>query len=78
VGESRAAWLKRYAVHHDIDLDRSFAYADSHSDLPMLETVGNAVAVSPDIPLMRAASRNQWSVVEWKIKPITPRWALPS
>ena len=78
VGESRAAWLKHYAALHEVDLDRSFAYADSHSDLPMLETVGNAVAVSPDIPLMRAAHRNQWSVVEWKIKPITPRWALPT
>jgi fatty acyl-CoA reductase len=77
VGESRAAWLKHYAALHELDLDRSFAYADSHSDLPMLETVGNAVAVSPDIPLMRAAHRNQWSVVEWKIKPIMPRWALP-
>jgi HAD superfamily hydrolase (TIGR01490 family) len=78
VGESRAAWLKHYAALHEVDLDRSFAYADSHSDLPMLETVGNAVAVSPDIPLMRAAHRNQWSVVEWKIKPIMPRWALPT
>ena len=78
VGESRAAWLKHYATQHGIALDRSFAYADSHSDLPMLETVGNAVAVSPDIALMRAATRNQWSVVEWKIKPITPRWALPT
>ena len=77
VGESRAAWLKHYAMQHEIALDRSFAYADSHSDLPMLETVGHAVAVSPDIALMRAATRNQWSVVEWKIKPITPRWALP-
>jgi phosphoserine phosphatase len=78
VGESRAAWLKHYAALHGLDLDRSFAYADSHSDLPMLETVGNAVAVSPDIPLMRAAHRNQWSMVEWKIKPIMPRWALPT
>jgi alcohol-forming fatty acyl-CoA reductase len=78
VGESRAAWLKHYATQHGIALDRSFAYADSHSDLPLLETVGNAVAVSPDIALMRAATRNQWSVVEWKIKPITPRWALPT
>jgi alcohol-forming fatty acyl-CoA reductase len=78
VGESRAAWLKHYATQQGIDLDRSFAYADSHSDLPMLESVGNAVAVSPDIALMRAATRNQWSVVEWKIKPITPRWALPT
>ena len=30
VGESRAAWLKHYAALHDIDLSRSFAYADSH------------------------------------------------
>ena len=58
VGESRAAWLKHYAALHDIDLARSFAYADSHSDLPMLQTVGNPVAVSPDIPLMRAAQRS--------------------
>jgi HAD superfamily hydrolase (TIGR01490 family) len=78
VGESRAAWLKHYAAQQGLDLDRSFAYADSHSDLPMLETVGHPVAVSPDIALMRAANRNQWSVVEWKIKPITPRWALPT
>jgi phosphoserine phosphatase len=44
----------------------------------MLSAVGHAVAVSPDIALMRAAAANQWSTVEWKIKPITPRWAMPS
>ncbi|BAK35859.1 hypothetical protein MLP_28450 [Microlunatus phosphovorus NM-1] len=77
VGESRAAWLTHYAALHDIDLSRSFAYADSHSDLPMLSAVGNAVAVSPDIALMRAAAANQWTTVEWKIAPTTPRWALP-
>ncbi len=77
VGESRAAWLNHYAALHDVDLSRSFAYADSHSDLPMLSAVGNAVAVSPDIALMRAANANQWTTVEWKIAPTTPRWALP-
>ncbi len=77
VGESRAAWLQHYASLHQVDLTRSFAYADSHSDLPMLAAVGNAVAVSPDIALMRAASANRWSSVEWKIKPSTPRWKLP-
>jgi alcohol-forming fatty acyl-CoA reductase len=78
VGESRAAWLKHYASLHGCDLRQSFAYADSHSDLPMLQTVGNPVAVSPDIPLMRAAGRAHWSVVEWKIKPTMPRWKLPT
>jgi fatty acyl-CoA reductase len=77
VGESRAAWLQHYAAVNGIDLKRSFAYADSHSDLPMLDTVGHPVAVSPDIPLMRAAGTKQWSVVEWKIKPSSPRWVIP-
>ena len=77
VGESRAAWIKHYAALHDIDLSRSFAYADSHPDLPMLETVGNPVAVSPDIPLMRAAQRSSWSIVPWRVKPVTPRWQIP-
>ncbi|WP_375425127.1 HAD-IB family hydrolase [uncultured Friedmanniella sp.] len=77
VGESRAAWLKHYASLHGVDLARSYAYADSHSDLPMLTSVGHPVAVSPDIPLMRAAARSQWSTVEWKTKPATPRWRIP-
>ncbi len=77
VGESRAAWITHYASLHGTDLSRSYAYADSHSDLPMLSVVGNAVAVSPDISLMRAAGRHQWSIVEWKVKPSAPRWSLP-
>ena len=77
VGESRAAWLQHYAKQSGLDLGASFAYADSHSDLPMLSTVGHPVAVSPDVPLMRAAGAKQWSVVEWKIKPDAPRWVIP-
>jgi fatty acyl-CoA reductase len=77
VGESRAAWIQHFAKQHGVDLGRSFAYADSHSDLPMLQTVGHPVAVSPDIPLMRAAGSKQWSVIEWKIKPSSPRWVIP-
>ncbi|MGI3785767.1 MAG: HAD-IB family hydrolase, partial [Janthinobacterium lividum] len=78
VGESRAAWLRHYASVQGVDLAKSFAYADSHSDLPMLSTVGNPVAVSPDISLMRAAQRKNWSIVEWKTKSPTPRWRLPA
>ena len=44
----------------------------------MLSTVGNPVAVSPDISLMRAAQRKNWSIVEWKTKSPTPRWRLPA
>lgn len=77
VGESRAAWLKHYATQNALDLSKSFAYADSHVDLPMLSTVGNPVAVNPDLGLMRAANAGGWSTVEWSAMSQSPRWALP-
>ncbi len=36
------------AAKRGIDLSESYAYSDSESDLPMLELVGNPVAVNPD------------------------------
>ena len=47
-GEARARMLASYARKRNVDLSRSFAYADAISDLPMLEAVGNPVAVNPD------------------------------
>ena len=76
VGESRSAWLRHYAQLHGIDLNNSFAYADSHVDLPMLGAVGNPVAVSPDIGLMRAAKSKGWSIVEWPEMSPLPRWKM--
>lgn len=67
VGETRSAWLKQYATLHGIDLSKSYAYADSHVDLPMLSVVGNPVVVSPDVGLLRAAKQNGWSVVDWPV-----------
>jgi len=65
VGESRAAWMHSHATEHGLDLARSFGYADSHSDLPLLAAVGNPVAVRPDIPLFRHARRSHWTIVDW-------------
>lgn len=42
----------------------SFAYADSMSDLPLLESVDNPVVVSPDRKLRRIADERQWPVLE--------------
>mgnify|MGYP000865491955 FL=1 len=78
VGDSRAAWLTHYAGLYGIDLSASFAYADSHVDLPMLRSVGNPVAVSPDIGLMRAAKESGWSIIDWPSHAMQPRWKLPS
>jgi fatty acyl-CoA reductase len=77
VGESRAAWIKHHARTEGIDLSMSFAYADSHSDLPMLQTVGNPVAVSPDVPLFRAARAGRWQIVDWKTPSTSSRLEIP-
>jgi HAD superfamily hydrolase (TIGR01490 family) len=78
VGESRAAWLRAYAGDHDLDLRRSFAYADSHSDLPMLQAVGNPVAVQPDITLYRHAKKSRWPIVDWSSSGAVSRTLAPA
>jgi alcohol-forming fatty acyl-CoA reductase len=65
VGEARAAWLRRYAGEVGADLSRSYAYGDSYSDRPLLEAVGNPVAVNPDLRLHRHARSRSWPVAQW-------------
>jgi len=77
VGEARAAWLRGYAGRVGGDLKRSYAYADSHSDLPLLKAVGNPVAVNPDAALFRVARKHRWPVEEWKRIGGTPRVLVP-
>ena len=56
-GELKIEPMRRFAADHGIDLDRSWAYSDSASDLPMLELVGHPVVVNPDAALARVARR---------------------
>ena len=42
----------------------SFAYADSMSDLPLLESVGSPVVVTPDRHLRRVADERDWPVLD--------------
>ncbi|MFT4081636.1 MAG: HAD-IB family hydrolase [Nocardioides sp.] len=65
VGESRAAFVAEYCRRTGIDPKACFAYADSHSDLPLLAAVGNPVAVRPDVPLFRHARKAHWTIVDW-------------
>lgn len=46
-----------------IDFKESFAYSDSIFDLPMLELVGNPVAVEPDKELLKIASTRGWQII---------------
>ncbi|GAA1807102.1 HAD-IB family hydrolase [Nocardioides hankookensis] len=78
VGESRAAWMRQYAVDEGIDLASSYGYADSHSDLPLLEAVGRPVAVRPDVPLFRHARKARWTIVDWQSSSSNTRTLNPA
>jgi alcohol-forming fatty acyl-CoA reductase len=65
IGEARALVLEEYAEAHDLDLEESVAYADSASDLAMLEAVGFPVAVNPESRLAAIARRRGWHVEHW-------------
>jgi HAD superfamily hydrolase (TIGR01490 family) len=77
VGEARAAWLRRHGLQEGIDLKRSYAYADSYSDLPLLKAVGKPVVVSPDSALFRHARRRRWPIEEWSMSKGMPRVRFP-
>ena len=46
-GSNKAEAIIDLAEEKDISLENSWAYSDSSTDIPMLELVGNPVAVNP-------------------------------
>lgn len=63
-GANKALLVRRYGEAHDLDLDRSFAYADSGSDLPMLSVVGYPCAVNPDFRMRTTARAYDWPILD--------------
>ncbi|MCZ6567879.1 MAG: HAD-IB family hydrolase [Actinobacteria bacterium] len=61
-GPVKAQAIAEMAAAEDIDLDASYAYSDSVTDLPMLDIVGHPVAVNPDTELAAVAEERGWEV----------------
>ena len=78
-GPEKARILDEVAARDGIDLERSYAYSDSGTDIPMLRAVGHAVAVNPDRDLARAARVEGWEVVRFTHRvPLRERVSMPS
>ena len=63
-GANKALWVRRHAEEKGYDLDGSFAYADSGSDVPLLSVVGHPCAVNPDFKMKKTARAYDWPVLE--------------
>lgn len=67
--EARADLLEQFCLREGLSLDESVAYADSSSDLPLLEAVGFPVAVNPEPRLATIARRRGWLVEDFGLAP---------
>jgi alcohol-forming fatty acyl-CoA reductase len=76
-GETRAQVLADYCAAEGLRLDEAVAYADSTSDLPMLECVGFPVAVNPETRLAAIARKRGWLVEDWSKASGAPKPLLP-
>lgn len=78
-GPFKAEAMRKVADREGIDLDASFAYSDSITDLPMLEAVGNPVAVNPDRELARVARDRGWEIRNFRTTvPLRERVPMPA
>jgi fatty acyl-CoA reductase len=76
-GETRAQAMIDYANEHGFSLRESVAYADSSSDLPMLEAVGFPVAVNPETRLATIARKRGWLIEDFAKSPGAPKKTIP-
>jgi len=75
--ESRAEVLRDFANAEGLLLSESVAYADSASDLALLEAVGYPVAVNPEPKLAMLARKRGWLIEHFDKAPGGPRKLLP-
>jgi HAD superfamily hydrolase (TIGR01490 family) len=66
-GQEKAEAIKNLSAQLEIDLNKSYAYGDSASDLPMLSCVGNPVVVNPDTFLAKTAKEKGWLINSWSL-----------
>jgi HAD superfamily hydrolase (TIGR01490 family) len=64
-GEAKAVRVRQLAAERGYQLADCYAYSDSATDLPLLQTVGHPHAVNPDRSLRRVAQQRGWPVLEF-------------
>ena len=73
--ENKATAIRDLAQRRGYDLDRSYAYSDSVTDVYMLEAVGHPHVVNPDKDLRRIARDRGWPILVFD-KPVALRTRL--
>jgi len=67
-GKAKLRAALRMAAEMELDLEQSYAYADSPNDRWLLAAVGRPMAVNPTSDLARLARIHGWPVLNWEGK----------
>ena len=62
-GRQKAAAVQRFCTDHDVDLARSYFYADGDEDAALMSLVGHPRPVNPRPGLAAKAAANEWPVL---------------
>lgn len=65
-GRRKAAAARQFSAANDVDLQRSYFYADGDEDLPLMREVGNPRPVNPRARLAAEAADRGWPVLRLK------------
>src|SRR6266542_3991000 len=65
-GGNKVSAIRQLAQERAYDLAESYAYSDSISDAPLLESVGHPTAVNADRGLRRLAAEQGWPMLEFR------------
>jgi HAD superfamily hydrolase (TIGR01490 family) len=61
--EGKVVCLREWLQQNPHDPAQAYFYSDSHNDLPLLDMVGNPVAVDPDETLRGEALKRNWPII---------------
>lgn len=65
-GKEKVKAVTELALNSGIDLQESYAYSDSHNDLPLLQCVGHPSAINPDAILSLRAMAEGWPIHDFR------------
>jgi putative phosphoserine phosphatase/1-acylglycerol-3-phosphate O-acyltransferase len=64
-GPGKAAAVQKFAAGHDIDLSKSYFYADGDEDVALMYLVGNPRPTNPEGKMAAVARRRGWPILRF-------------
>ncbi len=77
-GEEKARAMRELAEERGYDLAECYAYSDSSTDIPMLETAGHRAVVNPDKALRAHARAHDWDILDFPNPAPLVDWSSPA